>query len=83
MSVETTSFTELTVYVRLLDEGTTAYRPVEAKPVDEGTVVLLMPIDYDPEDERWEFPPGTLVRCELRDLQGRRVLVAVAERNAG
>jgi len=34
--------------------------------------------DYDPEDEHWEFLPGSSVRGELRKLNGNQVLVAVS-----
>jgi len=35
--------------------------------------------DYDPEDERWEFVPGTIVECEERIFDGASVLVAVRQ----
>ena len=31
-----------------------------------------------PETELWEFPPGSHVRCEMRNLGSRDVVVAVA-----
>lgn len=31
----------------------------------------------DPEGEAWQFPPGSLVRCERRDFAGVPALVAV------
>jgi hypothetical protein len=37
---------------------------------------LLATDDYDPEDESWEFPPGTTVGCRLERIGGREVLVA-------
>jgi hypothetical protein len=66
------------VYVKLLDEGTVVYRPAKAEPVGYGELRLLAPPGYDPEDEHWEFPPGTIVRCETRKLAGSDALVAVA-----
>ena len=67
MLEEAVSSTEkVTVYVRLLDEGTEVSRPTEALTLDEGVYQLLPTHDYDPEDERWEFPPGSKVRVEIR-----------------
>ncbi|MBI4346712.1 MAG: hypothetical protein HY553_07635 [Elusimicrobia bacterium] len=55
-----------TVYVQLLDEGTPCSRPTQAEPLGDGRYRLLPAPHYDPEDERWEFPPGSIVRTELR-----------------
>lgn len=54
------------VYVPLLDEGTDVVRPTEAIELGSGVYRILRPSDYDPEDETWEYPPGSLVRCEKR-----------------
>lgn len=66
------------VYVRLLGEGTVVYRPTTA--IDQGNDVyrLLATEGYDPEDEHWEFPPGSLVRCEERSLNEGHCLVVFA-----
>lgn len=69
----------MNVYVRLLGEGTTVYRPVSATQISDGVVRLLAPENYDPEDEEWEFKPGDLVRIEIRQLDDHEVLVAVAQ----
>jgi hypothetical protein len=61
------STTELiTVYVRLLNEGTDVSRPTKAVGIGRELYKLLATPDYSPEDETWEFPPGTVVRCEER-----------------
>ena len=79
MSAATASSTDMTrVYVRLLGEGTVVFRPAPATPMGPDTVKLLAPDDYDPEDEDWEFKPGSLVRVEPRTLSGDEVYVAVA-----
>jgi hypothetical protein len=39
---------------------------------------LLTPDDYDPEDENWEFKPGSVVRVERRKLEGREAYVAIS-----
>jgi hypothetical protein len=64
-----------TVYVRLLDEGTDVWRPVLATPL--GDMYRLE--GPKPDDERWQFEPGALVRCTERRFEGELVdrLVAV------
>jgi hypothetical protein len=69
------------VYVRLLGEGTTVYRPTSALPLGTDMAELQAPTNFDPEDEQWEFPPGSTVRIERRILEGEEVLVAVAARS--
>jgi hypothetical protein len=32
---------------------------------------------YDPEDETWEFLPGSIVQCEEREYEGKKFLLAV------
>lgn len=65
-----------TIYVELLDEAVTAFRPVTAVRRPDGSFELP---SSQPPDEQWAFPPGSLVRCELRDLgDGQAVLLAVA-----
>lgn len=69
MSVEKDSSIESShVFVRLLGEGTLVYRPSPAKFLSERTARLIAPSNYDPEDEDWEFKPGSIVRVELRRL---------------
>lgn len=64
------------VYVRLLNEGTVAFRPVPAVPVSAGVYLLGGDDWVHPEDEEWEFPPGARVRVGNRLLDGASVLVA-------
>lgn len=68
------------IYVTLLDEGISVWRPAPAWKVDASTYIVLRPADYDPEDEKWEFPPGSIVVCEPRNTAGKTFLAAV--RNA-
>jgi hypothetical protein len=65
------------IYVQLLEEGTQVYRFVPALPIGDGSYQLQGHDLYDPEDEVWEFTPGTLVRAQLKDLTVGPVLVAV------
>ena len=67
----------LTVYVKLLNEGTVVFRPAQAERIGQNAVKLLPVADYNQGEEEWEFPPGSTVRCESRVLEGERNLVAV------
>jgi hypothetical protein len=67
----------ITVYVRLMDEGTEVYRPVVAQETPPHGLRLLEPIGGDAGDEEWEFPAGAVVRCEEQQRDGQRILVAV------
>jgi hypothetical protein len=64
------------IYVALEDEGVDVWRPVEATP--EGESVYRIAETATPETEAWEFPPGSRVRCEQRELSDGPALVAVA-----
>jgi hypothetical protein len=45
-----------TIYVELLDEGVTVFRPVEALLQPDGSFALPMVL---PAGERWRFDPGS------------------------
>ena len=66
------------IYVQLLDEGSPTARPTEAEELKSGLFKVLPTPDYDPDDEKWEFPPGSLVA--LKKTQGLfgEMLLAVA-----
>jgi hypothetical protein len=79
MSAHQTTDTETIVFVRLLEEGTDVWRPVGATALPDGTFELRETDEYDPEAERWEFPPHARVRCAVkRFADGGTGLVAVA-----
>jgi hypothetical protein len=65
-----------TIYVALTDEAVDVWRPVEA--VSEGGSIYHIADAPTPPHEAWEFPPGSRVRCERRDLGEGPALVAVA-----
>ena len=71
------------IYVPLLDEGVNVWRPTKAEQLPDGTYRVLATPDYDPDDEKWEFPPGTKVIGEMRNLSAGRVLVAARAAQAG
>ena len=63
------------VYVALLNEGTSVWRPVQAMPSGANHSVICGNV---PQDEEWQFVPGQRVRCEHREFQGQgEALVAV------
>lgn len=67
------------VYVELLDEGSPTIRGTQAIEMGNNLFQLLPTPDYNPEDEVWEFLPGSVVRCEERENFGERLLIAVEE----
>ncbi len=64
------------IYVPLLDEGTDVFRPATGVFVGPDTVRIEKPDDYDPDDETWEFPPGSEVVCVAEFRGGAQMLVA-------
>jgi len=65
------------IYVYLPDEAVDVWRPVDAEPVDE-QAYRIVSTNPEPEDERWEFSTGEVVRCVLKVFSGgERGLVAV------
>ena len=67
------------IYIKMLNEGTMVYRPVPAYKIED-RIYKVQGFDiYDPEDEVWEFPPGTLVLVEEQKDDGDTVLVAIEE----
>ena len=66
-----------TVYVFLPEELVEVWRPVHAIRSGNGFRLLDSTPDGPHEDERWEFPPGSLVSCETRPLSEGPALVAI------
>lgn len=67
-----------TIFVRLLDEGTDVWRPVEAIQIDANTFQIASD-NPSPEDEIREFGRGQNVKCkEVLSEEGDMILVAVA-----
>ena len=67
----------LRLFVRLLNEGTDVSRPTTAVDLGGGRAKLLATADYDPEDETWEFPPGSTVGYQERKNPSGEYLLAV------
>jgi hypothetical protein len=66
---------EAIIYVELLGEGVSVWRPVAATPEPDG--VYRLPLNKS-DDERWAFGPGSRVRVERRVLEHGTHLVACA-----
>ena len=68
-----------TIYLQLLNEGTLVYRPVMAEEIGDQLFKILSK-NNDPEDEKWQFKTGDVVKCESRflvDVSPKECLVAV------
>lgn len=65
------------IYVQLLDEGTVVYRPVPARKISSSICVLEGADLYDPDNEVWEFLPGTQVIVEEKEFSDGTHPVAV------
>ncbi len=65
------------IYLNLLEEGSDTIRPIQAIDMGNGLFTLLPPQDYDPEDEKWEFLPGSVVRAkDFTTKKGLGILLA-------
>lgn len=67
------------IYIPLLDEGVSVVRPTQAEWVKDDIFKVLPTDDYDPDNEHWQFPPGTLVICEPEIREDKALLVAQEE----
>jgi len=67
------------IFVELLDEGTPTMRGTQAIDLGNGLYEVLPTPDYDPEDEVWEFLPGSVVMLEKRVGYPGEYLLAVAK----
>jgi hypothetical protein len=72
---------EKNIYIQLLEEGTKVYRPVPALEVKHNIYEVGGFEIYDPEDEVWEFSPGTYVLVEEQSLNHEKVLIAIKEQS--
>lgn len=63
-----------TIYVKLLDEGTDVWRPVDAERISDSVYRLVGTQD---DTEKWEFASGSRVYVEKRNLASGSEVVAV------
>ena len=71
----------ITVQVRLLEEGTEVSRPTQALSLREGLYKILPTPNYDPNDEIWQFPPGSIIRILEKTDNGKSYFIA-CDKNA-
>jgi hypothetical protein len=65
------------IYVPLLDEGTSVWRPVSAERLSKDTFRIAGPM---PDDEQWAFTPDSIVTVAHRHFaDGNSGLVAQAK----
>jgi hypothetical protein len=69
----------VTIYIELFDEGVPCRRPTQAIDLENGTFKVLPTPNYDPENEVWEFLPGSIVRCKIRKDSEGEYLYAVEQ----
>jgi len=67
----------VTIYVPLLDEGSPTSRPTQAERVGNNLFKLLPTPNYDPHEEHWKFPPGSVVGTVTMEYEGKELLFAV------
>jgi hypothetical protein len=67
--------TSQTIYMALLDEGVDVWRPVQVERLESGRYLVLGPV---PDDEKWEFPPGSIVCLEMKQLYEGKFPVAIS-----
>lgn len=65
-----------TIYMPLLNEGTSVWRPVEATQLSADTYLVEGEM---PENEEWAFAPGTIVRGSHKTFSGGEVGIAAVE----
>lgn len=66
------------IYVRLPEEETPTSRPTQAIALGNGLYKLLPTENYDPDDELWEFLPGSIVHVEkVFTANGKEILLAI------
>ncbi len=67
------------VCVELLEEGTDTWKLTIAEDLGHGNYKLIAPEDYDPEDETWQFLPGSIVKCKPKMFSDGEYLVAIEQ----
>lgn len=65
------------ILVRLLEEGTDVSRPTKATVLQNGLYKILPTVGYNPDNETWEFPPGSVVSAEKRRDESGEYLLAI------
>ena len=65
------------IYIKLLNEGVNAWRPVAAEKISQDVFRIVEP---QKSDEEWEFSSGKMVRCTTHMFaDNKEGLVAIEE----
>jgi hypothetical protein len=67
---------QVTIYIQLHNEGVPVWRPTKGEDLGNGFYRVLPTSDYDKDNEEWEFPPNTIVKCIKEKKEGKEILVA-------
>ena len=67
------------IYVYLEEEGVDVWRSVQALRL-ENDLYQIISENPDPEDERWQFSTGDIVRCKERTFADGKTALAAVER---
>ena len=66
------------IYIYLIGEGTYVWRPVQAVNI-RGDIYRIVSLNFDTEDEQWQFASGDLVRCKERISPGNETYLIAYE----
>jgi hypothetical protein len=61
------------IFVQLLNEGTTVFRPVMAEKIHGNIYKILSDQEHNPEIEVWQYLPGQTVEVEEKSGSSRDV----------
>ncbi len=67
--------TSAVLLMPLLNEGTDVWRPVDVKPLGDGTYRILGPM---PEGEQWAYPVGSIVASRPQLFDGVEMSAAIS-----
>ena len=67
------------IYVYLEDEGVDVWRPVQALRLENDHYQIVSENPY-PEDERWQFSTGDIVRCKKQTFADGKTALAAVEK---
>ena len=67
------------IFVRVTGDGDDSWHQTMGLELAPSLYKLLTVEGYDPDSEKWEFRPGSIVKCEPREIDGSEVLAAISE----
>ncbi len=68
-------FDQVQIYIYLEGEGIDVRKPVLAKSLGD-TIFQILSVNERPEDEKWQFSNGEIVRCRTKEPSNGPALVA-------